>query len=448
MPGPLEGINVVDFTIFINGPSATGQMCEQGATVLKVEPKSGDAMRLAAGGTGVYSAGFELYNRGKLSMTLDMKHPKAKDIMKRLVKWADVLTENFKPGTMDRLGFGYEICKEWNPMLLYCSNSGFGPTGEWSTRPSYDGMAQAITGVLSANAGGISHPPRPIGWTFSDVVGGNMFYSAILAALVARGRTGKGQQVLCSQTGATLYFQRSGVSQTLDLFGGEQPDSGMHAWERFCFQQTHRALDGKGLCVSMTKLDQLKRFCCAIGKEDLLIDKVTKRWPVPPAEQRDWMLKEVGDVIAKKPLQYWIDICVHNNVPCAPISGYADLADKSNSVGRHMYDNEYIIDVNHRDYGKLNWVGVPTRFSGTPNKHKPSNEHESWHAPWIGEHSLTALVNILGYTKEEANTLMKSQVVPDPTGPRAIQTSRNARDKYAAKMKKRKEKFENKRSKL
>lgn len=113
-----------------------------------------------------------------------------------------------------------------------------------------------------------------------------------------------------------------------------------------------------------------------------------------------------------------------------------------------MYDNEYIIDVNHRDYGKLNWVGVPTRFSGTPNKHKPSNEHESWHAPWIGEHSLTALVNILGYTKEEANTLMKSQVVPDPTGPRAIQTSRNARDKYAAKMKKRKEKFENKRSKL
>ena len=441
MPGPLEGIKVLDLTIFINGPSATGQMCEQGATVLKVEPRNGDAMRLAAGGAGVYSAGFELFNRGKQSITLDLKNPKARDVMKRLVQWADVLAENFKPGTLDRLGFSYETCKLWNPQLLYCSNSGFGPVGEWSPRPSYDGMAQAITGVLSANAGGISHPPRPIGWTFSDVVGGNFFYSAILAALVARGRTGKGQQVLCSQTGATLYFQRTGISMTLDLYGGKQPDSGQHSWERFCFQQTHTTSDNKGLCVSLTKWDQYERFCDVTGAHHLLQDSIKKRWPVPANKDKDYLLIEIGNIIKTKPLEYWIEKCVEHNVPCAPISGYIDLVDKQSSVGRHMYENEYIVDVKHRDYGDLRWVGLPTRYSETPNKHRPETG-ESWHAPYIGEDSLSTLIDICKFTAKEAETLMQEQVVPDPTGMRAIQTSKEARYRYAQKMKERRQKMD------
>ena len=199
---------MLDLTTFINGPSATGQMCEAGATVLKVEPSTGDAMRMSSGGAGTYSPQFELLNRGKHSMTLDLKHPGSRDVFRRLVEWADVLAENFKTGTMERLGLGYDVVHVWNPRLIYASNSGFGPRGEWAQRPSYDGMAQAFTGALLSNGGGPSHAPRPVGWTFSDVVGGNYFYSSILAALVARGRTGKGQRVLCSQTGATLYFQK------------------------------------------------------------------------------------------------------------------------------------------------------------------------------------------------------------------------------------------------
>ena len=402
----------------------------------------------AAGGSGTYSAGFELFNRGKKSLTLDLKNPKSKEVFCRLVKWADVLAENFKPGTMDRLGLGYDVCREWNPQLLYCSNSGFGPTGEWSPRPSYDGMAQAITGALSSNGGGPSHAPRPLGWTFSDVVGGNFFYSAILAALVARGRTGRGQQVLCSQTGATLYFQRTGVSGTLDLFGGQQPDTGKHDWERFCFQQTHRAMDGRGLCVSMTKLVQFENFCKVIGKTNLSNkEEVRNRWPVPATSDRDWILREVANVIATRPLQHWIDLCVENDIPCAPISGYSDLVNKDDSVGRHMYDNDYIVDVKHRDYGDLRWVGVPTRFSDTPNKHRP-NEGESWHAPYIGEHNVETLVNICGFTEDEANELLEEQVIPEPTGPRAILSSIVARKKYALKMARRRKEYDTRRSKL
>ena len=367
--------------------------------------------------------------------------------MKRLVQWADVLAENFKPGTMERLGLGYEVCKQWNPQLLYCSNSGFGPTGEWSPRPSYDGMAQAISGALSFNGGGPSHAPRPLPWTFSDVVGGNYFYSAILAALVARGRTGKGQQVLCSQTGATLYFQRTGISQTLDLFGGQQPDSGQHAWQRFCFQQTHRTSDNKGLCVSLTKWDQFSRFCNAIGASHLLKESVQRRWPVPGEKDKDWILQEVGNIVATKTLEVWIEACVQHDIPCAPISGYKDLVDKSSSVGRHMYENEYIVDVQHRDYGDLRWVGLPTRFSDTPNQHQPK-DGESWHAPYIGEHSLSTLVDVCNFTLDEAKVLMHDQVVPTPSGPRAIETSKKARTKYAEKMQSRRQKFDTKMSKL
>ena len=134
----------------------------------------------------------------------------------------------------------------------------FGPAGEWAPRPSYDGMAQAFSGILSNNAGGPSHSPRPIGFTFSDVVGGNYFYSAILAALVARNRTGKGNHIKCSQLGATTYFQRAKISLTLDNRAGKLDDSGQHDWEQTCFQQVHKAKDGKYICMSMVSGINLK----------------------------------------------------------------------------------------------------------------------------------------------------------------------------------------------
>ena len=149
---------MLDLTQFINGPSATGQLQDNGADVLKVEPAIGEGLRQVLAG-GMMNSGFEIYNRGKRSMTLDLKHPDAREVMERLVKWADVLTENFRAGVMDRLGFNYDVCKQWNPQLIYASNSGFGPEGEWAPRPSYDGMAQAFSGVLLSNGGGPSHLP-------------------------------------------------------------------------------------------------------------------------------------------------------------------------------------------------------------------------------------------------------------------------------------------------
>ena len=436
MPGPLEGIKVLDLTAFINGPSATGQMAENGATVLKVEPATGEAMRGAAGGAGVYFAGFELYNRGKKSMTLDLKHPDSKKVFKKLVEWADVLAENFKPGTMERLGLSYNVVKEWNPKLIYASNSGFGPDGEWGPRPSYDGMAQAFSGVLSNNAGGPSHAPRPIGFTFSDVVGGNYFYSAILAALVSRGVTGKGTNVVCSQLGATTYFQRVKISQTLDNKGGRIDDSGQHDWESTCFQQVHKARDGKYVCMSMTKWDQFQRFARdSIGREDLLTDAVKKRWPIPSVEDRDHILLEVGKTIAQETSDHWIDKMVANNVPCAPVTTYNDLIDMDSSVGRHMSDNKYMEKIQHRDYGEVNWVGIPATFSSTPNEEVQNLVN----APYIGEHNDETL-KALGFSDSEIKQFKADGVVPTPSGLRAMPGAKDARAAYAEKMRNRKQK--------
>ena len=434
MPGPLEGVKVVDLTAFINGPSATGQMCEQGADVLKVEPGTGEPMRMSGGGPGIYFSTFEMYNRGKMSMTLDLKHPDSKHVMKRLVEWADVLAENFTPGVMDRLGLSYETVKGWNPRIIYASNSGFGPTGKWARRPSYDGMAQGFTGVLAANGGGPSHEPRPIGFTFSDVVGGNYFYSAILAALYGRERTNKGSHVICSQAGATLYFQRAAVSQALGNFGGAQSDDGQHAWgsPHLVFQQVHKASDGQRVVITMTKRDQLERFCKnVIKRPDLLTPSLLKRWPVCPPVDGKRLLAEVSSVVVTKPMQHWIDAMVGAKVPCSPISSYADLADKSTSVGQHMYDNGYMVDINHRDFGKLNLVGYPVEFTGTPNENIVENQ--SWHAPYIGEHTDLMLAK-LGYSPGELDQLKNSGAVPSPSGPFAAENAKQMTVKYAAKM--------------
>ena len=331
--GPLAGIKVLDLCTFINGPAATCQMAEQGADVIKVEPGDGEAMRHTSGVPGVLFTGWEMFNRGKRSLTLDLKHPGAATVMKRLVEWADVLAENFRPGVLERLGFGYDVCKKWNPSIIYASNSGFGHAGEWAERPSYDGMAQAFTGVLTHNGGGPSHAPREIGWTFSDVVGANAFVNAILMALVHRERTGKGQLVLCSQAGATLYFQRQEVATALNNFAGRQRDDGRRPWERFVFQQVHKASDGRWVCFSVTKKEQLKRLVeDALERPDLLTAEVISRWPSPKRDVAAKFRQDICNIIAKNTSAHWISRMVASNVPCAPVSTYGELGSPSRAL--------------------------------------------------------------------------------------------------------------------
>merc|ERR1719487_119541 len=161
--GPMKGVKILDLTRFLNGPSATRVLADYGAIVIKVEqPGKGDEARAGGKLTDGYNTFKEYYNRGKMSLSLDMKNPASRPVMKKLVEWADVLTENYKPGTIASYGYGYEQLKEWNPNLIYCTNSGFGDKGPLGKHGSFDFVAQAFTGVMHAQGGGPSRRPQPV----------------------------------------------------------------------------------------------------------------------------------------------------------------------------------------------------------------------------------------------------------------------------------------------
>jgi len=351
--------------------------------------------------------GFEALNRGKRSMTLDLKQAGAAAVMERLVRWADVVCENFRPGVMDSLGFGYERCRTWNPNIIYASNSGFGPKGDWAHDRAFDGVAQAFTGAATMQGGGPSHEPCLIDFAFSDEVGAMSFYASIISALFARERTGKGQQISTSQTAATLHFQRGLLATS--IHSGNQRDDGMPPWRDppgLVLQQLHKASDGKWLVISALQKDMWERFCESIIASEISVKdpRVVDRFSDPI-----WLNGEIKKVIAEKPRQHWLDLCRANRIPCAPCSSYAEIGDAEDMVGKHMRVNGYIVDVEHRQQGTLTMVAPPTQYSETPTR--PA-KGESWHAPLLGEHTMEALVFNCGYSPKEAEELMASGVCP------------------------------------
>ena len=154
--GPLVGLRVLDFTIYANGPSATQKLCDGGAEVVKVEVAEGAPERIQS--AYITPDGYRWLhghlNRGKKSIVVDLKHPRAAEVLEPLVKWADVIANNFRAGGLERLGLSYERCRRWNPGVIYTSNSGFGPAGEWAEKPSFDGIAQAFSGAMVEAGGG------------------------------------------------------------------------------------------------------------------------------------------------------------------------------------------------------------------------------------------------------------------------------------------------------
>lgn len=430
--GPLAGIRIIDFTQYANGPCATGQLCDNGADVLKVEPAAGEGNHFVMP-AGMFFAAHEAMNRGKRSLTLDLKHPEFTKVMERLVKWADVITNNYRPGVMEKLGLSYEVCKAWNPRIVYASNSGFGPEGEWSRRPSYDGMAQAFTGVLTKNGGGPSHTPRPVPWVFSDIAGANNFVSAILYGLVARERTGLGQKVTTSQTGATLNFQAIEVTQVLNNKHGVQDDSGKDEWSaNVPFQHMHKTLDGKWIVMTPIQVPMLERWLTkALERPDLLTDRLKSVWPLfagCPTSEEAAFRAEIAKEFAKRPREEWLDRMTKADVPVAPIATYAEVGDKDNTVGKHLRANGYMVEAEHRDFGPIRQVGLPVQFSGTPNRPLVA------HGPYIGEHNDEVLMRDLGFSETEAAELKSKGVVPKPAGDWSYEGSKEKRQLTAAKL--------------
>ena len=381
MPAPLEGIKVVDFTRYQNGPHATAMLADMGADVLKVEmPGNGDPGRQLGVGADGFCSYFESLNRGKRSMTLDLRAEGALEVVYKLVEEADVLAENFRPGYLDSIGLGYEDLRKINPQLIYATNSGFGPNGDWATRGSFDVVAQGMSGAMVALGGGPGERPYTAPWGLADQTGSIVFAYGIMTALFARAQHGVGQKIDVSQLGAMLTLQV--LSLQAFLHSNVQPVlkpgrafSATFAW--------YQAGDDEWFTMGLLDPKSWPALCEAIGRPDLMADERT----VDPFTRRDneeWLRSELEQIFRTRTRDEWLERLVAGRIPCGPVYDYAQVA-----ADEHFWINGYLQEVPHAHFDQHRVVGVPVSFSETATKVQSA-------APELGQNTEQVLLD-LGY---------------------------------------------------
>ncbi|MEE9280425.1 MAG: CoA transferase [Myxococcota bacterium] len=403
MPGPLAGVKVIEIAQEIQGPYAGLFLADMGAAVVKVEmPLIGDLSRhmlvRLIGGPDAENADFSHYflamNRGKRSITLDLKKAEAKRVLDRLVDAADVLLTNYRPGVLDRLGFGYEALSERNPGLIYAAGSSWGPEGPWMKRPSRDTLAQAAGGIMAKNGMPGAHPV-PCGALVADHSGALSLVSGILAALYAREKTGRGQRVDASIYGTMLALQPMEINFT-SVSGIETPRAGrghqfLHGvWGAF------QTADG-WICLAGVDDQRWPSFCRVMGIEHVLSDPdcadvVVRNYSGEKIE------RILDDVFPRKTTEEWMKELDAVDVLAAPVQEYRDIL--ANEQARV---NGYITEMDHPELGRIRVVGNPIRLSETPVAADVP-------PPELGQHSEEILLEA-GYSWEEIAKLRESGAV-------------------------------------
>src|SRR5579883_448771 len=392
MLGPLDGIRVLDFTRYQQGPYATALLADLGAEVIKVEARpNGEFGRQTERDESGFSPYFESYNRGKRSLTLDLKRPEAREIVLRLLESCDALVENFRPGVMERLGLGYEALHARFPRLVYGSASAFGPNGPDAERPGFDHIAQAISGFMVEQAGGPGNEPQPGLPGLADQVSAGLFAFALVSALLARGRTGEGQHVEVSLLGSMIALQGRQFLRFLKT--GKQ---GRRHWRRSAVYTHYRAADG-WVAIAAQDPQRWAPLCRALGREDW-IDDPRFRGPWERSRNDDALVALLEETFLQKTVAEWLERLHAEDVPCGPVNDYRALVENP-----QLEANGYVTTVEHPSAGTLRTPGIPFHFSGTP----PPPVRP---APELGQDSEALLLD-LGYTWEQIEALRRDEVI-------------------------------------
>ena len=388
MPSPLEDIRVLDFTQWQAGAHATAMLADFGADVLKIEvPGGGDPGRGAGTLPDGFSAYFEANNRGKRSMTLDLRKPEAIEIICKLLPSMDVLAENFRNGVMDKFGLGYETVRRFNPRIVYASQSGFGPKGPWAEMPAFDPLVLGMSGAMVSQGGGPGRPPAYINWGVADQTGSIIFAYGIVNAVLARERFGVGQYVDCSMLGAMMVMQKFTMTHylhtrdqgsPLDGEASRRPNQGNQA--NFGWFQ---ASDGEWFTIfsSPAQGTGWPGLCRAIEREDLLSDPRCAD-PFVRTANAEWLFEEVRTTLIEKPRQYWFKRLMAEDVPYAPIYDYASVAREP-----QLWENGYLVEIEHPHFKEHHVVGIPVQFSETEARIRTP-------APELGQHTEEVLLEL------------------------------------------------------
>jgi crotonobetainyl-CoA:carnitine CoA-transferase CaiB-like acyl-CoA transferase len=395
-PAPLDGLTVLDFTRVLSGPYCTMLLADMGARVIKIEqPGRGDDTR----GWGPpflngESAYFLSINRNKESLTLDLKHESAGRVLDPLLQKADVLVENFRPGTMERLDLGYESIARRYPRLVYCSISGFGQTGPRRAEPGYDAVIQGEAGLMSIT-GAADGPPFRLGVAIADIVSGMFAAQGIAMALLARARTGRGQRVdigMLDATAALLTYQAGIYFAT-----GATPGRMGNRHPTIVPYETFSAADGE-FVVAVGNDEQWRRFCRIIGAAPLADDErfATNRSRV---SHYDELRPLIVERLRSRGRDEWVGDLKAAGVPCGSVRDVAEVLQDPQLDARRMIET-----LDHVSAGAVRVLGVPIKLSDTPGAVRTA-------PPALGQHTDRILKEDAGLTEGEIETLRSSRAI-------------------------------------
>lgn len=405
MTMPLEGVTVLDWTIWQQGPVSTTMLADLGANVIKIEHRvmgdPGRGMKAILGSMVRQDLPFNTYfegqNRNKRGITLDMTKDKGREVFYRLIEKSDVLVSNFRFGVAAKLKADYETLAKINPRLIYAMGSGLGPEGPDASNPCLDLVAQARSGIMhTVNFPG--EAPRPLQGGIADQIGAIHLAMGVLAAIIAREKTGKGQKVEVSLLGSMCWLQQLHVTLAINATGKagvlSREEQRNPLWNYYCCK------DGSWIMLAMLQSDRYwADFCRAIGRGDLAEDARCADMFTRGEHCTD-LIAEFDRTFATKTRPEWFNILKEGkDFICGPVNDLYDLI-----TDPQVLANKYITEFDHPACGPIKIIGSPFHFSDTPAAVRLP-------APEFGQHTEEVLIELGGYTWEEMEKLRAEEII-------------------------------------
>ncbi len=395
MPGPLDGIKVLDLTRVLAGPYATMLLGDLGAEVIKIEqPGTGDESR----NFGPFKNGFSLYfmsvNRGKQSVTLNLKTERGQAIFKQLLEQTDILVENFRPGTMQKLGLDYDTLKVEQPSLIYAACSGFGQTGPYAQQGAYDMIIQGMGGIISIT-GEPDGPPVRVGTSISDITAALFTTIGVLSALHHRNLTGNGQFVDVAMLDSLVAVLENAVVRYFATGEAPKPLGARHPaitpFEAFASADGH-------VIIALGNDTLWAKFCEHVSRRELISDE-RFRTNADRTENHGELFPILSEIMSQRPTDDWINALGAIGVPCGPINAMDKVVSHPQVQAREM-----ITRIAHDITGEVAVPGVPIKLSETPGDVDAP-------APSLGEHTTEILTGLLKMLPDEVEQLRRDGVI-------------------------------------
>ena len=385
---PLDGVKVMDLSHAAAGPCCTMLLADMGADVMKIEPIGGESFRYVMNGAFLMNL-----NRNKRGMALNLNSDEGKDIALRLVEQVDVFVESFTPGTIDKLGLDYDTVSQVNPMIIYCSISGFGQTGPYRSRPSFDPIAQAMSGIMLAT-GEADRPPVRITPPTIDYGTGMLGAYGVALALMEREKTGKGKRMDVALFDTAIFYMGHYIANY--SLTGQIPTRMGSGASAVAPYQVFQAKD-RLVFIGVLTDEAWKKFCQSLGLDDLVADP---RYATRDerSENRDELASTLNQIFEQYDSEELLAKLVANDIPCGPLLDVGEVIEDEQVIARKI-----IVDADYPGVEKVKMVRTPINYSNM-------NDQVNFRAPLLGEHTSEVLKE-LGYSDMEISQFAGKGVI-------------------------------------